>query len=376
MRSWPLFLLLAAGCTQDFDAFNPVPSGSGGAGASAAGGSGAVGAGGSGATGATGATGGTGGVGGMPGGFGGTGDEDCTNAVDDDMDGDVDCADSDCTPLFDCAPEIPVGWDGPLALGAGAAAIACDGAYNMLALEGFAGLMFGPATCSACACAPGAVTCTPGAIQRFTTAACDMGTEEGSAIAQGSSSCNNTDDPGGTVGVEIAPPTASAPDCAPSGGAPTVGAITWSTVGTACSTDLTVGGGCTAGDVCVPKTPGTFGTTQCVSQSGDQSCPPGYPTKGVFHLAVDDYVDTRDCTACGCEDPVATCTGETSFHTNNNCPGSGTVVANDGACAALDGWSSRDFDTLTSSASCPTNGGAPTGTVTEGNNVVTVCCSS
>src|SRR5688500_17456920 len=65
-----------------------------------------------------GGTGGTGGPGGGPGGSGGTGsgtgNQNCTNGTDDDADSQIDCEDSDCTPVYACVPATPVGWTGPV----------------------------------------------------------------------------------------------------------------------------------------------------------------------------------------------------------------------------------------------------------------------
>src|SRR5262245_6655050 len=45
-----------------------------------------------------------------------TGDEDCTNGVDDNGDGLIDCADPRCSPGFACVSIIPTGWQGYVAL--------------------------------------------------------------------------------------------------------------------------------------------------------------------------------------------------------------------------------------------------------------------
>src|SRR6187549_1014402 len=89
-----------------------VAGGANSSGGSAANGSGGTGASSSAGTGASSSGGASGQLGN---GGASSGIENCTNGIDDDRDGNIDCADTDCIVGYSCAPPTPGGgWVGPL----------------------------------------------------------------------------------------------------------------------------------------------------------------------------------------------------------------------------------------------------------------------
>src|SRR5262249_19072457 len=141
----------AAGTTTVAGAAGSGMAGTGGSNAGAAGSvSSSVGGGGNAGTAGQGGTSTTTSVGGGGTSTGQT--EDCPDGVDNDGDGDADCADSDCKPDYQCVPSVPNGWEGyyqvsrtdyPTPPGA------CDG--GAMPQVYFAGPA-GPPQCDACTC--------------------------------------------------------------------------------------------------------------------------------------------------------------------------------------------------------------------------------
>ena len=72
----------------------------------------------------------------------------------------------------------------------------------------------------------------------------------------------------------------------------------WTSAARVCSAIADVPGGCVAaGQQCVLEGPSAFGAAICVHQSGDVSCPGGYPTKSVIYGG---ETDMRGCGPCTC----------------------------------------------------------------------------
>ena len=120
------------------------------------------------------------------------------------------------------------------------------------------------------------------------------------------------------------------------------------------------GGSCTADE------PGV-----CIHAPGERSCPDGFERTVLY----DDYDDTRDCSACGC-DAEYTCGGTFSLP-SQGCGASGTVNLAIGGCsgpmlAVHGGWIASGSGTP--SASCENTGGSAIGGV-EPSNPRTVCCT-
>lgn len=399
LRLFPLTLAgaLLLGCTQDFNQFSPLPgsgtstlgttSGSGGAstttgsggagGAQAAGGqnTGGQAAGGQNAGGQN--TGGqnTGGqnTGGQNTGGAapdGGGVEDCTNGVDDDGDGNVDCADPKCSAGFVCAPALPLsGWTGPAWLydGATASAPACGGAFGQPAYEGHRDLSSVPAVCGACACNPTG-TCTLGSITLFTDSACQQIDQADPQPPVGQ--CGKVQNGDNAQSYEAPAPTFGGGSCKPTQPGMSKPAPTWGTTGIVCI-GATSNGGC-GGALCAPRPAAPFGASLCIWSPGDKACPAEYPTP---HSFWDGATDNRDCSPCACDALVnGSCTATTTLYGSKDCKDNLGDVPNDGTCHQL-ASSAAMLAKVQVGGSCTPSGGQATGTVVEGPAKTTVCCA-
>ena len=96
------------------------------------------------------------------------GREDCTNGVDDNGDGEIDCADPQCTPDYECVPTVPTDWTGYFRVNTAAnpsAHVPCpDGGAPTTTFESPAGA----AQCTACTCdSLTGATCDPPPLRCF-----------------------------------------------------------------------------------------------------------------------------------------------------------------------------------------------------------------
>lgn len=386
-----LFLLtlpgaLLLGCTHDFDQFSPVSSapttsttsGAGGATTtSGAGGSGGRATGGHG-TGGTGTAGhGTGGTGTGGHGTGGAlpdagGTENCTNGVDDDGNGLVDCADPACTAGYTCAPKLPAaGWSGPAWLfdGATAQAPGCGGAFPQIGYEGHRDLSAVPALCGKCQCDPPSGTCTVSQLISYSDGVCN---QNGQSMQQ--------PQPGqcGVLGIganagsyQAAAPSFVPGPCAPQQGGISKPAPTWGTTGVAC-VGPTSTGGCGGGGVCAARPAAPFGASLCIWTGGSVACPADYP---VSHSFYDGATDNRDCTKCTCGDASGSCSAVTTIYgAKGNCNDTLGQVPNDGACHPVQGGERVRVE-ATTTGSCPPSTSQPVGSVVAGPGQTTVCCA-
>jgi hypothetical protein len=298
------------------------------------------------------------------------GPEDCTNGLDDDGDGLVDCEDTDCDPGFACVPKKPGGWNGPIALydGDPAASPGCPVEFPAVAYEGNDDLVPMPAVCTGCTCGAPGVTCTPAPLVLHGNAQC--ANQTGSAAQPQPGQCGPIQPPNGTAAYSAAAPQANAGACQPSMVTTMVPPPTWQTTGLACGAGAT-GTGCGATSICAPRAPSPFGAGLCVYRSGDHACPAGY---GVKHLYYDNVVDSRGCDPCTCAPAVASCAATTTVFADGVCIAPSLSVPNDGSCKAGPVGGTITIQ-VTPSGSCMPTGGAPHGTVVPGALTTTVCCT-
>lgn len=374
----------------------------GGGGAGAGGGdSGTAGTGGVG-TGGTGAGGvgasGAGGTAGADAGQGGGGGENCTNGIDDNGNGKIDCADPACqTAGYVCAPAMP-GWKGPVAIWSGPTGSepACKGGYPSVEASGNSGLEPGTVTCQSCSCGtPAGGTCSNVHITYWDTTSCTNGcwgcAGPAFTLADGASCTvfKQTHGPSGQSpsAARFSPPTASGSSCAPQAdnSGKKIPPPTWASAMVACGGEATGGKGC--GDAtteCVPRPPSPFNSI-CIYQSGDKPCPAGaYTKKSVYYTG---YADARSCTSCTCGAATGqSCSGSVHVYTDQ-CASDETVmtvpkkcypVPADSTTAPYDGGlEDTRGATYTagtpSGGSCKPGGGQPSGSVT-GTGAVTFCC--
>jgi len=302
--------------------------------------------------------------------------EDCLDGLDNDLDGDIDCADSDCTTGFTCTDEAPTGWTSvALEQGMGAAPMPMpcpDGTIEESLFTGPAG----PAECSACtcgalagntcnaptiACFPGSNNCGSGQ-QDWTNNFANGNCAKPDIGFTGSLSCRLTS--AATVGQSGACP----PSMSDFGNKDT-----WAGWVQSCGIK-TGNGGCGTGKVCTAKPLDT--QSLCIRQDGQQMCPGGWNPVEAYLGGVDD----RSCAACSCTSN-ASCTGGTyQVFDSNGCAAGGDnpITIDNNTCrnvsALIDfgSWSIQRNPPM-AGGSCTPQGGEPTGSV-QPKGPVTFCC--
>lgn len=333
---------------------------------------------GSGATAGSAGDGGGGSGGGVGGTGGGTkGDENCTDAFDNDGDGLVDCADPDCKPGYSCVPAPPSGWTGyarlraqTYAAGAPAGPECPDGSTPE---RFFSGLGAAP-DCTPCNCGPmTGGQCGVAPLMCSTSSTDCSGATDATAIA--SSSCKAGSSSINQLSCYVAPaPVVSAGSCAP-------------TKSTFANTDpfewaqdvcrQPAGGGCAANEACTQNGAGDYVGYVCVELAGDQPCPVGW---GVRTVAYTSHTDTRSCDDCKCTPSTVSCVdAQYKFYDAFiiDCFGSTKTVSSTN-CVDITpllslGWGVERSKSPFLAGSCTPSGGAALGQVT-GNGAITFCC--
>ncbi|HKU42179.1 MAG TPA: hypothetical protein VJR89_28670 [Polyangiales bacterium] len=221
------------------------------------------------------------------------GPEQCSNAIDDDCNGDVDCADAACGAMM-CSPAgsltgilVPSSEDCPNGFMAG----------DMTVYQGLTDM-----GCAGCSCSTTPTTCSPHVYYYSSTTACTLdsvkpytgGTLINKPVPQGA--CN----PGegapfgeGSIETPVAwrvTMSAYPGTCSASGSASPL-PPTWATTMKLCTTK-TRGGGCAKGFACVPKVAGK----QHCAQPSAASCPAS-AAKQTWQRG---FSDNRSCGLCGC----------------------------------------------------------------------------
>lgn len=267
-----------------------------------------------------------------------TGVEDCSNGLDDNCDGKVDCADPQCQPAFTCAPVVPAGWVGPIEFWQAsnpATAPNCDLGYGGTR-DGQGGLATPPPAMCGCSCRAMGQTCSrAGSLFQQTDCAGVCAT----VTPDPNGACTAV--PAGTCGSEGSFELASAPT--PSGGtclatpSTTLPPLTWATSDRVCAYSglLDSPGGCTTGARCVRAPAGGasgYGTTACVYSTMDPpptTCPAGYAARApVTYYA--GATETRGCVAsCTCSGTPSngSCSGTIDLY--GNFPDAGCTGAHD-----------------------------------------------
>ena len=302
--------------------------------------------------------------------------EDCLDGLDNDLDGTIDCADSDCTTGFTCTDEPPAGWTSvTLEQGMGAPPAPMPCANGDVPESLFTGPA-GPPQCSMCTCGNlTGNTCNAPQLLCF----------------PGSQSCNNnqTDWTGNFANGNCAKPdigfsislscrlgnTASVGQtgsCTPST-SDFPNKDTWAGWAQSCVIQ-TGSGGCAAGTICAPKPAPT--QSICIRQDGQQTCPAGWNTVEGYAGGTDD----RSCDACSCM-ANATCTGGTYqvFDSNNCDPNGGNpITVDNNTCRNVSGqidfttWSVQKNPPMPGGSCTPQGGNAQGSVQTKG--PVTFCC--
>jgi hypothetical protein len=307
------------------------------------------------------------------------GAEDCANGMDDNCNMLVDCADPVCQGAgYSCTDAPPAGWAGPLAYWDAVAMTrpSCAGNYTGAATDLMSGISAPPATCGCSCSGSGPEVCgnAPGGLWDG-NGSCNVACP-GAVSVQNGGACLPTGCNPATTIVSASFPKLAATGLTCNGNlAKMVPAVSWSTLARTCAFSLpSQEGGCGASKLCVTAPTSPFGGP-CITQSGDLTCPNGYPTK---HLQYAGANDTRGCTACTCNTTPGTCTGGITFYATNNCQMFVGQISLGTNCSAV---SSQPVGSMAANGnfflfpggSCAANAVSPNGTATEA-MPTTICC--
>ncbi len=317
------------------------------------------------------------------------GTEDCTDSVDNDCNGMVDCADPSCHDAGYACVSVPSGWRGPVAVwegNPGTAPAACPAGLEIALESVFSGLEVPD---SDCRCTCGAATeqaCGPAQIELFSNSVCENQCASASAASGDCGTIENGSRCGATFSAWSAAPIPTGGNCEPQVVA-TLPDATWNTELKACgAVQSAEAGGCEDPlDRCVPaaelSTP--YGSERCVYQYGvppTDGCPAAYP-RGPSIL-YSDIEDTRQCTGCTCGSPTGgTCTGTIAIHERARCDGTPQTYTLGLGCQLLSlptstaTTISADFVVSEPGICSVQSQGELTGNV-SGTQPLTLCCAS
>jgi hypothetical protein len=303
----------------------------------------------------------------------------CTNGIDDDCNGLVDCADPACGPEFECVDAPPDGWSGPGVLfrsgtDLDASALpACPAPFTVDALDGTTGPTGEPATC-ACACdAPAGASCSTNISFYYDTACANLCASSALSPGTCSTACS------GAQTLKLAASVSQSGACAPQSTAQ-VSPVTWASIARVCSSAAPpdAPGGCGAGRACLARPPVPFTGRVCIWQSGQTACPDPAATR---YLSFSGAADTRGCSVCTCGAPQGvTCNGaSTTTFSDVACTTSPETVtsATNAPCvtapAGIHGVESASNPTA-AQGSCAPSEAIATGSLTPV-GATTICCS-
>lgn len=279
---------------------------------------------------------------------------------------------------------LPEGWLGPVALWEGGAEAppACAGAFGEEAFTANRDLDGGANgfACAPCACGAPTADCAPAPLAMFDAPpACPDATPDVTTPQGAKDACFTIETPpGGSTGFSAAAAVTTNAKCSATGGEVQKQPPAWKRTARACA--LSAPGPCEGG-ACAPAPEAPFGAALCVYREGDHACPAGLEDRRVVYEAA---LDTRACSACACS-PKGTvaCQGTTQlFDSQQDCEAGADVkatVANGGtgpnACTSTAGVSHAKFTTTVSGECEKPTGGAKSGDVKEDPaSALTICC--
>jgi len=289
-----------------------------------------------------------------------TGPEVCTDGVDNDCNGLVDCADPACAS-FKCVAAPPMGW--ALSAFDPSDRSPCPAGYPQ-ATDLVVDPNLGPATCT-CSCSVSTPAgCEQGAVEYYASgnSACNLG--EGGA--PGPYSVDGLCDPSGFGPIASYHKVDPAPPAGGSCATMPATTIPSAATGRSCG-GAAAGGGCDAGQVCAPPASSPFGV--CVAQAGMVACPAGYTRT---HAAGTGLKDTRTCSGCAC---APSCTGATfTWFADSKCVTKLTSIPADSQCHPTPGAPDASAYTYTATGGCTVaTSPQPAGTAAV-LGATTVCC--
>ena len=294
-----------------------------------------------------------------------TGPEDCTNGLDDDKDGSIDCMDSECMDKFTCVPKVPAGFTEIVTITVapyGEPSPACPGGampkpfYQNPAVD----------ACDACTCDATGVSCTPGQLATAFDQTC---TNVNPVIPPAAGQCQSGF--GTSAVLQTAPTTTGTCTASTSSGPPKPPMET--TIAT-CPVGNSDGAGCGMAGACVPSDGLATAEHICIKKVGHDVCPGEWP---LALYAYESFTDDRSgCTPCGC---TAACEGGkyTIFPNDKGMCAAGTGMAVDtvGACVVAGaGFFQLSISMTELKPSCTTTGGQMMGSV-KPMTETTFCCN-
>ena len=238
---------------------------------------------------------------------GSVGGETCLNGKDDDGDGDVDCADSDCsTQGYSCAPTPPESWHGPFAYWVGAPPhLPCPTTYPTPAFKGWSDLVAPSASCE-CSCGKIGDDCEAQVGHWKWTANPQCGDSPTGNWYSGKN-CDAL--PSGNIKIFGFRSTAT---CKPQVSKKNLPKAIWKTGKQLCKPP-TYGSCLAPAQVCLPPLSSPYASKNCIAKAGAHSCPSPYLTA---HQLFQDKTDNRDC-VCGCDVNHGSCSASVSFPVNS-----------------------------------------------------------
>jgi len=301
--------------------------------------------------------------------------EDCYNGTDDDADGTVDCADSDCKPTSMCIDAIPAGWTGYRWMHVvrelnGKAALCADGTNPQSFFEN---LPKQEHTCTDCKTEVlnAESSCELPALECWDGGYCGYGEHFEPPVKADMCNSFKTKDflPNYCLARWQFPSLAcesSAEPILPPGGSRL----------DICIDTTDVGAGCPLGGICAAKEFQQVNGIPCVVASGHGlTCPGGWEDK---HEAYTHFEDTRQCAQCDC---TAWCAWDGyTIHRYDDCHDpleldSATIRPNTCTSVIAQTTAEKPYGVKTAKpkADSYAAGGAPIGTLTT-DNPVTFCC--
>ena len=325
------------------------------------------------------------------------GPEDCTNGIDDDCNGQVDCADPACVQAqYQCVPTWPgSGWTAPVVLyddtvagGPAPAPASCAAPYGQNVMDGHDTPVGSAAGCSCSCSAVQGASCSAPSVVVYASAGCG-GTQYGASLPNGACATVESQQSGLNSGQIVdagvltpgsctpTPMTAAPPAWNPASSA------AWAGTGRACAEATArtyysgAAGGCDAGFTCVDPPPGTFPKVCLLAAGHIPTCPTGYSDT---HRYFDGGTDTRSCQFdCGCGAPTGlACSPSVDLYSGSGCSGTAfplsgcTGFSNLGTGNTVSGKATYS----TGTGQCAIDAGATrsTGSVQANTGEMTVCC--
>ena len=277
-----------------------------------------------------------------------------------------------CTTGNVCVPALPSGWTwlvysqdsrSPCGLGYGTPTDVEEG------------IDAAAPTCS-CGCTVTGGGCTTGnlTITSGTNGTCSNNSTQTDTAAGGCQTLGTSINTGGGVKIAVTGPVSDGGTCTAAADA-SVPPVGYDHQGRTCVPAASPDAGCGGGNVCLPD-PTPF--SACITQTGNNACPTGFPNQHLIGSTVD---DTRGCSGCGCtvnSGDAGACGGSVTFYhdfTPGTCASGTGVVPVDSTCTTLNAHTWNDYEYVPEGgATCtPTGTASADGGVVFG-NLATVCC--